>query len=249
MPRLARARLAALAASCALAGAVAACATPPPRSDLASSQAEVNRALAAARTEGQLTEFTGVQTRICLEVSPSARLCEWQLAKRNYGWPELARALSTEDRINLLCLLPADGSYRSPDSCTAFPQRSNRYLYEMPYSGPASPTEKRDPRAEARARYQQQASAELARAQTLMQLVGLMGAAPDSCADLGDGTRGCAWFATSATYGHGTLAFSVPASTEDRVRMRCVLPADGSPRAGGSCHLEVPGRIAHSAER
>ena len=101
----------------------------------------------------------------------------------------------------------------------------------------------------ARAGYQQQASAELAAARTLPQLVSLMGAAPDSCAVLGDGTRGCAWFATSAVYGHGTLAFSLPASTEDRVRMRCVLPADGSPRADGSCHLEVPGRIAHSAER
>jgi hypothetical protein len=244
MPRFRRAPAAAL-----LAIAVAACAAPPPRSDLASSQSEVSRVLAGARTEGQLTEFSGVPTRICLEVPPSARLCEWQLAKRNYGWPELASALATEDRINLLCILPADGSARSPDSCTAFPQRSNRYLYEMPYSGPASPTEKRDPRAVARARYQQQASAELAGARTLTQLVSLMGAAPNSCADLGDGTRGCAWFATSATYGHGTLAFSVPASTEDRVRMRCVLPADGSPRADGSCHLEVPGRIAHSAAR
>jgi hypothetical protein len=119
----------------------------------------------------------------------------------------------------------------------------------MPYSGPASPTEKRDPRAEARARYQQQASAELARATTLMQLVSLMGAAPDACVDLGDGTRGCAWLATSATYGHGTLAFSLPASTEDMVRMRCALPTDGSPRARGTCHLEVPGRITHSTER
>jgi hypothetical protein len=244
-----RAGLAALAASCALAGGLTACATPPPRTDLASSQAEVNRLLAGARTEEQLTAFAGVPVRICVEASPSSRLCEWRLAERNYGWPELARAIQTDDRINLVCLLPADGSDRGPDSCAVFPQRSNRYLYEMPYSGPASPTEKRDPRAVARARYQQQASAEIARAQTLTQLVSLMGAAPDACADLGDGTRGCAWLATSKTYGHGTLVFSMSTSTEDKARMRCVLPFDGSPRASGSCQLSVAGRDGLVAQR
>jgi hypothetical protein len=229
--------------------AAAACSTPAPRSEIAASQAGLNRVLAAARTGDQLTLFAGRAPRICLDALPSSRLCEWQLAKRDAGWVELAATVPTEDKINLLCLLPADGSDRGPDSCAVFPRRSNRYLYDMPYSGPASRNEKGEDRAQARARYQQQASAELARAQTLMQLVSLMGAAPDSCADLGDGTRGCAWLATSMIYGHGTLAFSLPASTEDRVRMRCVLPADGSARAPGSCDLEVPGRIAHSAQR
>ena len=225
------------------------CAKPPLRGELASSQAEVNRVLASVDTEAELTLFTGLAPRICVEVSPTARLCEWRLTKRDAGWAELSATVPTEDRINLVCAFPAAGGARGPDSCAVFPQRSNRYLYDLPPSRTPSRDAKREDRAEARLRFQQQASAELARAQTLLQLVTLMGAAPGSCADLGDGTFGCAWLATSKTYGHGTLAFSLPTSTEDKVRMRCVLPADGSPRASGSCKLEVPGRIHHASQR
>jgi hypothetical protein len=230
--------LAALAASCALGGGIAACAKPPPRVEIAVGQNELNRLLASANTEPELTAFAGVPAHSCLEAPPSGRLCEWRLGARDPGWKALAGTLPTDDRINLLCIIPRRGA-RGSDSCAVFPQRSNRYRYELPTTGP-------DPKAraayaEAEALHQQRATAELADARTLVDLANLMGAAPDECATPSAGTRSCSWLATGRTYGHGTLAISLSAPVREKLEMECALPADGSPRASGSCRVEVPG--------
>jgi hypothetical protein len=233
-----RAGLAALAASCALAGAVAGCAKPPPRVEIAVGQNELNRLLASANTEQELTAFAGVPAHSCLEAPPSGRLCEWRLGNRDPGYAALAGTLPTGDRINLLCVIPRRGA-RGPDSCTVFPQRSNRYRYELPTSGPDPKA--REAYADAEARHRQQATAELAGARTLVDLANLMGAAPDACTAPSAGMRSCTWLATGRTYGHGTLAVSLSAPVREKVEMDCALPADGRPRASGSCRVEVPG--------
>jgi len=51
----------------------------------------------------------------------------------------------------------------------------------------------------------------------------------------------CTWRATSGTYGHGTLAMSIGADMSKKVRLRCQLPADGTPRAADSCNVEIGG--------
>jgi hypothetical protein len=264
--------LAALAAACALAAALCACSTrqlvrgldaygcssgggrscirPPGRDAIAASRPEVSRILAGARTQDELTAFVGVPARICVRSPPSARVCEWRLEYREGRWSDLAATLPTDDSINLLCQLPADDREREPDACTAFPRRSNRFLYELPYSRtPSRNGERRPDAAEVRARYQQEASAEIARARTVEELSHLMGAAPNACEDLEDAAQGCVWRAANATYGHGTLAFSISAATREKIQMRCILPDDGSPRASGSCELEVPGRADHRGAR
>jgi hypothetical protein len=222
----------------ALGSGVTACAKPPPRTEIAARHAEVERVLAEARTEEQLTAFAGVPPRVCVPAPPSGRLCEWRLGDRDSGWRELARAVPTDDRINLLCVLPRSG-HRGPDSCAVYPQRSNRFRYELPTSG--TDPKARAARDQAELKYQRQATADLADAVTLVDLAGLMGAAPDSCVDQPDGMRSCSWLATGRTYGHGTLAQSLLASVHDKVEMQCALPADGSPRAAGSCRVQVPG--------
>jgi hypothetical protein len=221
------------------------CYKPPPRSEIESSRAQVNRLLAGMRTQQELSAFVGSQARVCVEATPSGRLCEWRLSSRDPGWAELATSLATEDRINLLCVLPVDGSDRTEDSCAAFPRRSNRVLYPIPTQLPRpGSTPGQENRVEAKARHERTANADLARAKTLLELATLMGAAPDSCVDPGDGTRSCAWAATSYTYGHGTLVRSLSLEAQKKVWMRCVLPADGGPRQAGSCHLESQGRTA-----
>ena len=266
-----RAGIAALAATCALAVIGSACTqrqairalqatscsdgrnplcTPPPRDAIEASSAAVGQILAGARTRAELTAALGRRERLCVASSPSLLVCEWRIEFEAPRWSELAAMLPTEDPLNLLCELPADGAERAPDSCIVFPRRSNRFLYLLPYSRTPSRTAKPPAdRAEVRARYQREASAEIAWARTVAELSYLVGAAPNACEDLQDATQGCVWGAANATYGHGTLAFSVSASSSEKVRMRCILPTDGSPRASGSCELEVPGRVDHHGAR
>ena len=113
-----RAGLAALAASCAVAGGIAGCAKPPPRVEIAVGQNELNRLLANANTEAELSDFAGAPAHACLEAPPSGRLCEWRLGKRDPGWRALAGTLPTDDRINLLCVIPRRGA-RAPVSLRA----------------------------------------------------------------------------------------------------------------------------------
>ena len=93
-----------------------------------------------------------------------------------------------------------------------------------------------------RARYRRAATEEIAAARTLADLIHLVGAVPTACERVAQGERACVWQASSRTYGHGTLAFSIDALPRERVMMRCLLPADGSPRSTDSCSVEVPGR-------
>jgi hypothetical protein len=53
--------------------------------------------------------------------------------------------------------------------------------------------------------------------------------------------RSCSWLATGRTYGHGTLAVSLAAPVREKIELQCALPADGTPRATGSCRVAVPG--------
>ena len=174
---------------------------------------------------------------------PSAlglRLCQWRLSNRDAGWETLAEAAHTPDRVNLLCEIPLDDAPRAPGSCAVFPRRSNRAAYELGNigTGPGARGRARARRA-AKQTYRARAVRELSQSRTLVELSLLVGAAPDSCTELDIKTWVCLWRANNYTLGHGTLAQSIGVNMRNKIRLRCALPADGSPRADGSCQVEV----------
>jgi len=204
---------------------------PPTRADVVGGQATVNGILEHAVTDGEITRLVGSYPALCVESRPGMQLCEWRLGKNESGWGALAAAVHTDDRINLLCEVPLDGSPREPGSCWVFPRRSDRTLFQMPKSLGRKPA--------AIAKYRPEAQRTLDSARTLVELSRVVGAAPVECRPLRDERRLCLWKATSQTYGHGTLCMSAGISTTLKVRMQCELPADGSERALETCTVEV----------
>ena len=75
-------------------------------------------------------------------------------------------------------------------------------------------------------------------AKTAFALSTLVGDAPWECRQIDDSSH-CTWKTTADTYGHGTLAMSIGADMSKKVRMSCMLPADGSPRAPDSCTVQI----------
>lgn len=222
--------------------AIAGCAKPPPRQVVAGGRATVNEMLVHADTEGALARFTGSPPDRCVESAAGARLCQWRLGNRNKSWARLAKAIGTRDQVNLLCELPAEGP-REPDSCAAFPRRSNRTLYTLPNPSGAKSRRNtsyasREAKAAVRDRYRRDALERIDGARTLVELSHLVGAAPDGCSPLDSGRRLCFWRASAQTYGHGLLVESIGASKRERVVLRCALPRDGSPRGPETCRVE-----------
>lgn len=224
-------------------------------------QVRLARLLADYRTRDQLTGFVGVPPDPCVACSRSTELCEWRAGPDARGWRSLSELLGKpdagflglpgigggDDEVSLLCELPKDGSARARDSCSVHPRRSNRDEWDVPTGSTSSTRALRtwdrmkptDLRA-ARARVEQQAKARIAAARTLVALSRLVGAAPDQCvpSPLAPERQVCLWRATNETEGHGTLAVSVLAPMQKKMRMSCELPLDGSPRAPDSCFVE-----------
>ena len=213
------------------------CAKPPPQDALEESSSRVNEVLARADDRDQLSLSLGVSPHACVSTTTITQICEWQLGNREPSWRELARAVGTRDRVNVLCELPRDGGPREPESCGAYPRRSNRTLYELP--GQNNSSRERQERARRRAEFQREANAALAAARTAVELSRLLGAAPDRCAARDDGFTTCTWSASGQTYGHGTLVEIVSAPKSERMRLSCRLPSNGAPRQEGSCQVEV----------
>jgi hypothetical protein len=201
----------------------------------------VNAVLAPAQGRDGITGFVGAPPSVCLASSPGAELCEWKMGRREPGYTAVAGAIGSDDYINLLCELPTDGRPRASDACSAYPQRSNRMSWNLPARSGRKGSRPVESREVLRSRYQSEADEAIARAVTLVDLSRLMGAAPSECTAVSAGTRFCLWRTTSRTFGHGTLAMWIRASKGKKIRLRCALPDDGSPRQPGSCSAEVGG--------
>ena len=196
--------------------------------------------LAPHRTELDLIAFTGDLSDHCVGAPGGLEICSWWLSKQNKGWRPLAQALGTGDRLNLICALPVDETPRAEDSCSVHSQRSNRgYLHARLETKKGSGRPKVYNTA-AGPKLVAQARKLLAASRTALELSTLVGDAPTSCRI--KKTRSyCNWLAHNGTYGHGTLAM-IAMRTEtdfsDKIRLTCMLPADGSPRAEGSCRAK-----------
>jgi len=196
--------------------------------------------LAAQRTRGELVATLGRAADRCIPTTPGLELCEWALGNRDVAWKPLARSIDTRARINVLCELPEDGGARAPGSCSVYPRESDHAPWALPN---LHPTRRGDAsvaaRRAARERVTQRARETLAQARTLLELSRLVGAAPDECLPVAPGVRSCVWRATSRTLGHALLAATIEAPRRKKVRLECLLPADGSPRAADSCEVEI----------
>jgi len=196
--------------------------------------------LAAQRTRGDLMVALGRPADRCISTTAGLELCEWSLGNRDAAWKALARSIDTRARVNVLCELPDDGGARAPGSCSVYPRESDAATWALPN---LHPTRRGDSsvaaRRAARESVAQRAEATLAQARTLLELSHLVGAAPDECRPVGPGLRSCLWRATSRTLGHGMLAATIEAPQRKKLRLECLLPADGTARPPGSCKVEI----------
>ena len=199
----------------------------------------VSGVLAQHQTLQDVSAFVGSQPARCTRVPGGATICVFRLSKKEPGWWPLASALDTGDRLNLVCEFPANDAPRAEDSCSVQAQRSNRSYYRRQLPGRKSGS--RTPKSIHR-RVEAELSAEakqiLASARTALELSTLVGDAPSDCRS---GKRDflCTWRTTAASYGHGTLAMTIGAPFQKKVRMMCHLPRQGLPRAPDSCTVEI----------
>jgi hypothetical protein len=197
---------------------------------------EAEEAVSHARTKAELSFFIGGAPHSCLQATPEMELCEWHAGNPLPGWEPIAEAIQTSDRIALLCELPSDGSPRMADSCFAYPRRSNRGNYRV---NRRTKGQSLGAYTKKKSELRRQTSEMLDSAHDMVELSVLVGAAPVACKPAADTDQTCKWLATKNTRGHGTLAVSIGADLGKKVRMSCVLPNDGSPRAPGSCVVEI----------
>lgn len=220
-----------------LALAAAACVSPPQEPD-PNAEARVEALLSRCPTKTELSQFVGALPLLCWQTSPTQELCQWTAGNQLPSWRSMAQAIGTGDRVNLICDLPLSGEPRAAGSCSIHPRRSNRYSWKINTGNTRGP-QGQEAVTEARERYRQTADRWLAEADTLERLARLMGALPDQCMARPDGEQVCVWHTTDQTFGQGTLAMWIDASVHKKIRLRCTLPSDGSPRAPGSCVAEV----------
>ena len=218
---------------------VVACKSPPHEPN-PNTRVRATHLLASYSDKQQLSQFVGVVPSLCLPSTRTTDLCEWRANVRAAGWRAMANTIGTGDRLNLICELPVSGDSRAPGSCTIHPRRSNRYSWKLPSKagtrrGAAPPAAV----AEVRERYRNTANQWMAEAKTMAQLSRLMGAIPDECTRSTEKEQFCTWRTTSHTFGHGTLVVWLGTSKRPKIRLHCVLPTDGSPRAPDSCHAAI----------
>lgn len=204
-------------------------------------QAAVAVVLKGASTMADLDRMAGIPFIRCIVNSETTRLCEWQMGNRESGWKALADAIRTSDRITLVCELPIDDGPRVDDSCTAYPQRSNRAQFTQRPPGPGG---RRKGASSSRSALsgkenQQIARSWLADASNLLEMSRLMGAIPNQCQAQGNREQVCTWRATSRMVGHGTVAASIGADSSKKVRLRCRFRLDGRPRALDACEASI----------
>jgi hypothetical protein len=187
-----------------------------------------------------LSEFVGRLPPRCIQSSPITQVCEWRVERDQSGWAALSAAIGSKAPLSLICELPDSGDARARDACSAHPRISNRGAWNLPApgSGKGAPQQNAN-REQLAEQYRQTADRWISNADTLPRLSRLMGAIPDGCSPMSPREQVCIWQTTSRTQGHGTLMVWIGAAPRKKIRLRCVLPSDGSPRAPDSCLAEI----------
>ena len=179
----------------------------------------------ARATKAEISELAGDDPARCVFSAPGLEMCSWWIEAGSSAWTTLASAGGAGD-LNLLCELPIDGSQRAADSCRAHARAEQSAAAEpsLPPVGAAGSLESR-----------RLAEQRMGEALTLRDLSHLVGDAPDRC-KTGLGVQTCEWSLQEGVAGYRLVAALVDdAGSGDSVRLRCVLPLDGSARSAESC--------------
>lgn len=217
---------------------VSACRSAP-RVLASGAQASADALLAPYRSADELGQFVGHLDARCVQNSQSTEICQWQAGKRDSGWRDMALAIETRNRVNLICELPTSGAPRSAGSCTIHPVRSNRNAWETGNRGGTKGANKVREKTKARAMNHLTAERWIAEARTMLELSRLLGAIPDECTSRSENEQYCLWRTNKHTFGHGTLAAWIEVRKSKKIWMRCPFPKDGGRRPPGSCHAQV----------
>ena len=199
--------------------------------------------LADHSSQEDLDRFVGRTSARCVDSSPGLHACQWEMNKRHPGWEPLSRALETQRTIALVCDLPKNGSDRAKHSCFAVPRQSNRTILR---NAVRRLKDARGAKSQRKIKaitkqFQDEAKQHLDRATTFFEIVRLVGAVPESCQATASAERRCLWRTHARTYGHGTVAATITRNMSKKVRLECVLPAEGGARRPGSCVSRIGG--------
>jgi hypothetical protein len=209
-----------------------------PKALAADAQTQADLLLLSYPDKEALNGFVGDFPELCIQDTESTELCQWQASDRSPGWRDMARAIGTRDRVNLICELPLSGSPRAKGSCSIHPRRSNRAAWEsQKRTGKGARMASDTSRVQAQNR--RTVSRWMAEADTLLAMSRLMGALPAECLSRSPMEQICTWRTNARTFGHGILAVWIDASKTKKIRLRCAFPKDGGPRSPESCHAQV----------
>lgn len=193
--------------------------------------------LARYTTKDQLSNHLGKLPELCARVAAGRGICTWSLGNRDPAWSALAASLPTDDRINVVCELATPGGGLAAGDCSIHPRRSNRYGWKPNRGNKKQRKKSMGELNRERREGRERATAILAAAGTALELSRVVGQGPSQCAEADAGRR-CVWYATSHTWGHGTLMMAIDADPHEKVWMACVLPESG-PRSPEACAIQV----------
>lgn len=177
-------------------------------------------------TKSEIADFAGGEAARCVFSAPGLELCSWRLGAGDAAWAALADAEGTDGDLNLVCELPLDESPRADGSCRAH-ARSGQATASASGLPPVSAAGSLESRREAEQR--------LGEALTVREISHLIGDAPERCKTNLE-AQTCEWSVAEDAAGYGLLAALVDdAGSGLMVRLRCVVPLDGSARAADSC--------------
>lgn len=132
---------------------------------------------------------------------------------------------------------PADNALE--DACSARPRHSNRRMFN-PVVIKRKTRNMRASLSGIREELRVIAQSWLDEVRSLEEMSRLIGALPDSCKSSPGGMQTCLWRTYFATYGHGTLAASIPVSVTKKVNLVCTMLLDGSfPQGAETCRAEA----------
>jgi hypothetical protein len=78
---------------------------------------EAQGSLDAARTVREIVELVGDAPELCVSVGERSQECVWNAGNQTLGYELLAATIDTDERIQLHCTFPEDGSPRAAGSC------------------------------------------------------------------------------------------------------------------------------------
>lgn len=182
----------------------------------------------ASHTAAELSSWIGSAPARCFPSGSGTELCGWVIGNRYESWRTLANSIETRRKVNVVCEVPVPQRSDAREACSVYARESERFDH-----GAISFSSASDVSAAGSADRSAAARRILDGARTMRELSDLVGNVPDDCAEVSATERSCFWRLGNQSRGFDLVGAAV--GSKKRVRLTCRLPADGSPRAVGTC--------------